>query len=213
MTHPLDGVAELPDNLDPFAVLLNEVPHKTERFMAAFYKIRATRAQPLPADHSPDAVFYFDLEDAIARVQQFNWSGDDGNVSLNSEMETVIAAAQRYLDWQNHQNIQTAETLPADRAAALDDMHLMHWYGAHLSDISAMSANEFLHKHWDTIKAALMQGGVAVPDGWKLVPIDCTDDIAEVIAMEAKCCGGIAETIWRRAIAAAPQPPREGDHE
>ena len=44
----------------------------------------------------------------------------------------------------------------------------------------------------------------AVPDGWVMVPIDCTDDIAEVIAAEAGCCGGIAEQIWRHAIAAAP---------
>lgn len=41
---------------------------------------------------------------------------------------------------------------------------------------------------------------------WKLVPVaaDMTDDIAEAIALEAKCCGGIAHTIYVKALAAAP---------
>lgn len=46
-----------------------------------------------------------------------------------------------------------------------------------------------------------------VPDGWVMAPRDCTDDIAEAIAMEAGCCGGIAEQIWRHAIAASPPAP------
>lgn len=47
----------------------------------------------------------------------------------------------------------------------------------------------------------------AVPEGWVMVPLDCTDEIAEAIAFEANCCGGIAETIWRKAISAAPAAP------
>lgn len=36
-----------------------------------------------------------------------------------------------------------------------------------------------------------------------LLPRECTDDIAEAIAKEANCCGGIAESIWSAAVAAA----------
>lgn len=47
---------------------------------------------------------------------------------------------------------------------------------------------------------------VQVPHGWKLVPIELTDEIAEAIAMEARCCGGIALDIYEAMLAAAPQP-------
>lgn len=56
-----------------------------------------------------------------------------------------------------------------------------------------------------------MSGGV--PAGWVLVPVECTDDIAEAIAFEAHVCGGIAESTWRAALAAVPAtptPPIEG---
>lgn len=43
--------------------------------------------------------------------------------------------------------------------------------------------------------------------GWKLVPIEMTDDIGEAIAMEAGCCGGIALDIYDAALRAAPEPP------
>jgi hypothetical protein len=44
----------------------------------------------------------------------------------------------------------------------------------------------------------------AVPDGYKLVSIELTDEIAEAIALEANCCGGIALDIYDAALAAAP---------
>ena len=55
-----------------------------------------------------------------------------------------------------------------------------------------------------------MSGGV--PAGWVLVPVECTDEIAEAIAFEAHVCGGIAESTWRAALAAVPTPtpPIEG---
>lgn len=45
----------------------------------------------------------------------------------------------------------------------------------------------------------------AVPDGWVIVPREMTDEIGEAIALEAKCCGGIALDIYNAAIAAAPK--------
>jgi hypothetical protein len=39
------------------------------------------------------------------------------------------------------------------------------------------------------------------------VPIECDDAIAEAIAAEARCCGGIANDIWEAAMKAAPEVP------
>lgn len=44
----------------------------------------------------------------------------------------------------------------------------------------------------------------AVPEGFKLMPLEMTDDIGEAIAMEARCCGGIALSIYEAALAAVP---------
>lgn len=49
--------------------------------------------------------------------------------------------------------------------------------------------------------------GIA-PDGYKLMPIEMTDQIGEAIAMEANCCGGIALDIYNAALAAAPTPAK-----
>ncbi|MEX3240472.1 hypothetical protein [Serratia quinivorans] len=47
--------------------------------------------------------------------------------------------------------------------------------------------------------------GGKLPEGFKLMPIDMTDEIGEAIAMEARCCGGIALCIYEAALAAAPE--------
>lgn len=44
-----------------------------------------------------------------------------------------------------------------------------------------------------------------LPDGFKLMPLEITDEIGEAIAMEARCCGGIALCIYEAALAAAKQ--------
>ncbi len=44
-----------------------------------------------------------------------------------------------------------------------------------------------------------------LPEGFKLMPLEITDEIAEAIAMEARCCGGIALCIYEAALAAAPE--------
>ena len=36
------------------------------------------------------------------------------------------------------------------------------------------------------------------------LPRELTDEIAEAIAKEARCCGGIAYDIWEAIVAAAP---------
>ncbi|MFJ7794613.1 hypothetical protein [Pseudomonas sp. NPDC096950] len=47
-----------------------------------------------------------------------------------------------------------------------------------------------------------------IPNGYKLVPMDCDDDIAEAIAANAQRCGGGAYEIWVAALAAASDAPQ-----
>lgn len=37
-------------------------------------------------------------------------------------------------------------------------------------------------------------------EGYKLVPVECTDETAEAIASVASCCGGIADAIYCAVI-------------
>ncbi|MFN1147048.1 hypothetical protein [Serratia liquefaciens] len=61
----------------------------------------------------------------------------------------------------------------------------------------------------DSCRAAMLaqpvSQGYKLPDGFKLMPTEITDEIAEAIAMEARCCGGIALCIYEAALAAAPE--------
>ncbi|QHC46414.1 hypothetical protein EFZ62_16160 [Serratia marcescens] len=61
----------------------------------------------------------------------------------------------------------------------------------------------------DACRAAMLaqpvSGGYTLPDGFKLMPLEMTDEIGEAIAMEARCCGGIALCIYEAALAAAPE--------
>lgn len=50
-----------------------------------------------------------------------------------------------------------------------------------------------------------VSSGYTLPDGFKLMPLEMTDEIGEAIAMEARCCGGIALCIYEAALAAAPE--------
>lgn len=80
-----------------------------------------------------------------------------------------------------------------DRASGYDSYVLKAFYGANLNI-------------GDKVYTA--PPPPAVPDGFKLVPIDMTDQIGEAIAMEANCCGGIALDIYNAALAAAPTPTK-----
>lgn len=61
---------------------------------------------------------------------------------------------------------------------------------------------------WNACRAAMLakpvSSGYKLPEGFKLMPLEITDEIAEAIAMEARCCGGIALCIYEAALAAAP---------
>lgn len=65
----------------------------------------------------------------------------------------------------------------------------------------------------DTCRAAMLaqpvSQGYKSPEGFKLMPIEMTDEIGEAIAMEARCCGGIALCIYEAALAAAPEGGNE----
>lgn len=68
---------------------------------------------------------------------------------------------------------------------------------------------DILTKYADICRAAMLaqpvSGGYTLPEGFKLMPLEITDEIAEAIAMEARCCGGIALCIYEAALAAAPE--------
>lgn len=70
-------------------------------------------------------------------------------------------------------------------------------------------------KGWNACRAAMLaqpvSSGYKLPDGFKLMPLEMTDEIGEAIAMEARCCGGIALCIYEAALAAAPGD--ENDHD
>lgn len=61
---------------------------------------------------------------------------------------------------------------------------------------------------WNACRAAMLaqpvSHGYKLPEGFKLMPLEMTDEIGEAIAMEARCCGGIALCIYEAALAAAP---------
>lgn len=61
----------------------------------------------------------------------------------------------------------------------------------------------------DACRAAMLaqpvSSGYTLPEGFKLMPLEMTDEIGEAIAMEANCCGGIALDIYDAALAAAPE--------
>lgn len=58
-----------------------------------------------------------------------------------------------------------------------------------------------------TLRAAMLQAGNSpiIPDGYVMVPKEMTDAIGEAIAMQARCCGGIALDIYDAMIEAALQ--------
>lgn len=62
---------------------------------------------------------------------------------------------------------------------------------------------------WNACRAAMLaqpvSQGYKLPEGFKLMPLEMTDEIGEAIAMEASCCGGIALCIYEAALAAAPE--------
>lgn len=68
---------------------------------------------------------------------------------------------------------------------------------------------------WNACRAAMLaqpvSGGYTLPEGFKLMPLEMTDEIGEAIAMEARCCGGIALCIYEAALAAAPEGGNDHD--
>jgi len=75
-------------------------------------------------------------------------------------------------------------------------------------------------KGWNSCRAAILAQPVSsgyklnspeIPDGWKLMPLEMTDEIGEAIAMEARCCGGIALCIYEATLAAAPEGGNDHD--
>jgi hypothetical protein len=59
----------------------------------------------------------------------------------------------------------------------------------------------------DTTQSAETVTKPVVKERWQLVPVDLDDDMGEAIAGQARCCGGIAFSIWSSALEAAPVHP------
>lgn len=53
------------------------------------------------------------------------------------------------------------------------------------------------HQLWQMWQAAKAQ---AVPEGFILMPIECTDEIAEAIAFGTHVCGGVANDVYESII-------------
>ncbi len=75
--------------------------------------------------------------------------------------------------------------------------------------------HELQLKAWSACRSAMLAQPVSssytLPEGFKLMPLEMTDEIGEAIAMEARCCGGIALCIYEAALAAAPEGGNDHD--
>ncbi|MDI3149334.1 hypothetical protein [Serratia nevei] len=104
---------------------------------------------------------------------------------LLDAMDEVVRISDREHDaW-----VRAKEAITACRAAMLGNI-----------DKPAPQLDSVVTRHADQS----VGGGYMVPDGFKLMPLEITDEIAEAIAMEARCCGGIALCIYEAALAATP---------
>ena len=76
---------------------------------------------------------------------------------------------------------------------------------------NSVRQDEARHDAREILRALPALGYQRVPDGYVVVPdaAHMTDDQAEAIAREARCCGGVAYDIYRAALAAAPRAGTE----
>ncbi|HGO4162704.1 TPA: hypothetical protein ACK1B7_004039 [Serratia marcescens] len=94
-----------------------------------------------------------------------------------------------------------APAVPDDLVAAVNRLLDCDGTRGHYSAIRCGDAREEVER----LLAQPVSSGYTVPEGFKLMPLEMTDEIGEAIAMEARCCGGIALCIYEAALAAAPE--------
>lgn len=94
-----------------------------------------------------------------------------------------------------------APAVPEDLVSAVNRLLDCDGTRGHFSAIRCGDAREEVER----LLAQPVSSGYKLPDGFKLMPLEMTDEIGEAIAMEARCCGGIALSIYEAALAAAPE--------
>ena len=74
-----------------------------------------------------------------------------------------------------------------------------------VGDFNADLIVEMFASQEQAISYCLNKQNIKAHEGFILLPIDCTDEIAEAIAYNANCCGGIAYDIYQAIIQASKQ--------
>lgn len=74
--------------------------------------------------------------------------------------------------------------------------------------------DEYLHEPtqvaWDSWLIGLRRSKAqAIPEGFVLVPTECTDEIAEAIAFSARVCGGVANDVYESIVKAVIEAQEE----
>jgi len=127
-----------------------------------------------------------------------------------SETESAQLGYDHELDDEQKRNCVALYTAPP--APAVPDKKTFEQIAEEVADdIGGYSIRDCIVAAlwWNACRAAKLaqpvSGGYKLPEGYKLMPLEMTDEIGEAIAMEARCCGGIALCIYEAALAAAPE--------
>lgn len=147
-------------------------------------------------------------------------------VAYIADCGTIVSEIDPFFDeYKNPQPLYTAHPAPAyperlpcpvhllpglkfgkgvPTRSMLDALKRREEYEAELDAMTPEQKSEN-DERLEKLKALIPLPAPSVPDGFKLMPMEMTDEIGEAIAMEARCCGGIALCIYEAALAAAPE--------
>jgi hypothetical protein len=109
---------------------------------------------------------------------------------LEKQLATPAPAVAKHGDWKI--NISTGRPILTYRDCSVIEDEQAEYVLSLIQSVSAALAQPVSQSY-------------KLPDGFKLMPIEMTDGIGEAIAMEARCCGGIALDIYEAALAASPE--------
>ncbi|MEL7882101.1 hypothetical protein [Serratia marcescens] len=151
---------------------------------------------------------------ANREAQPVAWRHDNGQLA-GIEITSAKSVAESWIaEGGTVTPLYTAPPAPAVNAAP----DFEAWFNspeAGLRVVNFHIQHELQLKAWNACRAAMLaqpvSSGYKLPDGFKLMPLEMTDEIGEAIAMEAHCCGGIALCIYEAALAAAPEGGNDHD--
>ncbi|WP_447880998.1 hypothetical protein [Serratia fonticola] len=123
--------------------------------------------------------------------------------AVQSDVEAVLALLEAG-EWAEHcTKTELGQRLEASITSMVGNMHPLP------PDAVVAAVTKGMERYNGAMLYLAGNSGIqAIPDGYKLMPIEMTDEIGEAIAMEANCCGGIALDIYNAALAAAPTPTK-----